>query len=359
MAAQATVEYFEQVRMAAEASAELAGRMARVGNFSKLAHMREQAFYADATARLAKSRHQAVVERERLDEVAGRDRCGGSIRAAGTAPRPARCAARAVAIEQAALDRRLDMQLARSDTAGVAADLGLVRATRFINVLEAGYTNESETGERRKSGYEIEVAIPLFDWGDAKLKRAEAVYMQSVERTAQVALAARSEVRERYHGYRMAFDVARHYRDEIVPLRKRIAEENTLRYNGMLIGVFELIADARDQVASVNASSGSAPRVLACRDRARPRVERCPAKRRDADAQSRHADRRFRRRPLNQGDRHGSTPFFHARFRAARGRGRQPAEPCIASRTGDHRQGHDAGPAAFRPTAVPTTPSSR
>jgi len=36
-----------------------------------------------------------------------------------------------------------------------------------------------------------------------------------------------------------------------VPLRKSIAEENVLRYNGMLIGVFELLADARDQVASV------------------------------------------------------------------------------------------------------------
>ena len=31
---------------------------------------------------------------------------------------------------------------------------------------------------------------------------------------------------------------------------RRIAEENLLRYNGMLIGVFELLADARAQVAS-------------------------------------------------------------------------------------------------------------
>jgi hypothetical protein len=39
-----------------------------------------------------------------------------------------------------------------------------------------------------------------------------------------------------------------------VPLRKQIAEENLLRYNGMLIGVFELLADARAQIASVNAA---------------------------------------------------------------------------------------------------------
>jgi outer membrane protein TolC len=74
-----------------------------------------------------------------------------------------------------------------------------------------------------------------------------------VERTAEVAIAAQSEVRETYHVYRTYYDVARHYREEIVPLRKRIADENVLRYNGMLISVFELLANAREQIASVNA----------------------------------------------------------------------------------------------------------
>ena len=36
-----------------------------------------------------------------------------------------------------------------------------------------------------------------------------------------------------------------------MPLRKTIAEENVLRYNGMLIGVFELLADSREQIGSV------------------------------------------------------------------------------------------------------------
>ena len=50
-----------------------------------------------------------------------------------------------------------------------------------------------------------------------------------------------------------SFDLAKHYRDEIVPLRKRISEEMLLRYNGMLASVFELLADSRDSVMSVNA----------------------------------------------------------------------------------------------------------
>ncbi|MDB5929268.1 MAG: putative copper resistance-related lipoprotein [Polaromonas sp.] len=39
-----------------------------------------------------------------------------------------------------------------------------------------------------------------------------------------------------------------------MPLRRTMAEENLLRYNGMLIGVFELLADNREQIASVTAA---------------------------------------------------------------------------------------------------------
>ena len=39
-----------------------------------------------------------------------------------------------------------------------------------------------------------------------------------------------------------------------MPLAARVSEENLLRYNGMLIGVFELLADARAQIAAVNAA---------------------------------------------------------------------------------------------------------
>ena len=43
----------------------------------------------------------------------------------------------------------------------------------------------------------------------------------------------------------------------MVPLAKRISDENLLRYNGMLIGVFELLADTRTQIATVNAAIGA------------------------------------------------------------------------------------------------------
>ena len=252
-AAQESVRYFEQVKLAAEAAAELATRMAAVGNFSKLAQMREQVFYADATSQLARARLAAVVERERLTRLLGLSGADLDYRLPERLPDLPAGTIEPADAERTALERRLDVAVARRGVDSTAANLGLTKATRFIDVLEVGYVNESSTGEHRQNGYEIGIEIPLFDWGDAKLARAEATYMQSVHRLQSAALAAQSEVRASYQAYRTSYDIARHYRDEVVPLRKRIADENVLRYNGMLIGVFELLADAREQIASVNA----------------------------------------------------------------------------------------------------------
>ncbi|MGN6703965.1 MAG: TolC family protein, partial [Burkholderiaceae bacterium] len=93
-----------------------------------------------------------------------------------------------------------------------------------------------------------------FDWGTAKVAKAESLYMAAVHRTAGIAVRARSEAREAYSRYRTAYDVAKHYRDEVVPLRRKISDEVLLRYNGMLTGVFELLADAREQAQAVRAA---------------------------------------------------------------------------------------------------------
>jgi outer membrane protein TolC len=147
---------------------------------------------------------------------------------------------------------RLDVQGAMKEAEAVAASLGLTRATGFIDVLDVGYRRNSETGAPRQTGYVIDLSLPLFDWGSARVGRSEFTYLQAINRAADTAVRARSEVREAYSAQRTAFDLAKHYRDEVVPLRKRISEENVLRYNGMLISVFELLADARQQIAAVD-----------------------------------------------------------------------------------------------------------
>jgi outer membrane protein TolC len=251
--AQQTAGYMEQVKEASEASAELARRMAAAGNFSKLDQAREQVFYAEATAQVARARQAALAEREQLTRLMGLWGEDVGFKLPERLPELPKDSREIVDLEAQSLNQRLDVRVAMKEAENIAASMGLVRTTGFVNVLEIGYRRNSETGFPRQTGYEIELRLPIFDWGSAKTARAEYIYMQAVNRAADIAVQARSEVREAYAAYRTAFDLARHYRDEIVPLRKRISEENVLRYNGMLISVFELLADARTQIASVNA----------------------------------------------------------------------------------------------------------
>jgi len=252
VAAEETVRYRRQVQQAAEAGAELARRMVEVGNFNKLQRMREQGFYADATLSLARAERAASASREKLTRLMGLWGTQTQFQLPERLPDLPEAPKDQPDIERAALAQRLDVQGARLAAEQTAKSLGLTKTTRFVNVLELGWAHNSSNEEPTQTGWEVGLELPLFDWGGARVARAEAVYMQALNRAAETAVNARSEVREAYGAYRSAWDIARHHRDEIVPLRQRIAEENVLRYNGMLIGVFELLADARSQIASVN-----------------------------------------------------------------------------------------------------------
>jgi len=252
VSARQTASYMEDVKVSAEAGAEIARRMAGVGNWNKLNQAREHVFYAEATARLARAKQDTVAQREQLTRLLGVWGEDAKFRLPDRLPDLPKLPNDLNDIESLALQQRLDIRAMRSDMEGLAGSLGLSKATRFINVLELGPSEVRDSNAPIKRGYEISVELPIFDWGTARVGKAEAIYMQAVNRAAEVAINARSEVRESYAGYLTAYELARHYRDEIVPLRKQISDENLLRYNGMLISVFELLADAREQVASVN-----------------------------------------------------------------------------------------------------------
>ena len=167
-------------------------------------------------------------------------------------------ARQAAVVNATATEQRLDVQLARNqlDMAGRSQGLNLI--TSLVDVefgvrRDTVFDNAEGTKTPRK-GYELGIRLPIFDWGTAKRDAMNAQSLAAANRYESTVRGASSQLRESYSAYRTAYDVARHYRDEIVPLRKTMADENLLRYNGMLIGVFELLADNRDQITSVNAA---------------------------------------------------------------------------------------------------------
>lgn len=252
VAAQQSLQYAEQVKKAADAGAELARRMQAVGNYSRLQRAREQAFSAEAVAQLARARQAALASREALVRALGLNgQQAAALQLPDRLPDLPASPRDETSVLQAGLDQRLDVRLARASLDFTAREHGLTRVTGYLNGMEIGIARNSETGQPPQKGFSVELPLPVFDFGDSARTRSQATYMAAVQRTAALAVTAGSQVREGYGAYRTAYELARHYRDEIVPLRKTIAEENLLRYNGMFIGVFELLADTRDQIGSV------------------------------------------------------------------------------------------------------------
>ena len=254
VAAQQSLVYMKQVDQAAQASSELADRMTKAGNWGKLEQARELAFRHEVAVQLARAEYNVNITHERLVRLLGLGDSHQALKLPERLPDLPVSLRRIDEIETQALAQRLDVQVAKLDTESTAKSLGLMRATRFVNAFEVGYQNKSASNASLAEGYQVEFSLPLFDWGQARVRRAESVYMRSFYRATDVALQARSEAREGYGAYRTNFDIARQYRDEIIPARKRISDEVLLRYNGMLSSVFELLADARAQITSINSA---------------------------------------------------------------------------------------------------------
>ncbi|MDP3172482.1 MAG: TolC family protein [Polaromonas sp.] len=260
VAAQQTLQYAEQINRTAQASAELAKRMQQVGNFTKLQRARQQSFYADSAARLASSQHAATAAREELVRLLGlTDEQSAQLKLPERLPDLPKEARPAGAVNATATQQRLDVQMARHqlDVAGKSQGLNLLNSLVDVELglrYDTVFENNAAGERSNRRGVELAFRLPIFDWGGAQRAAMNAQSLAAANRYDGVMRSVSSQLRESYSAYRTAYDVARHYRDEIVPLRKTMAEENVLRYNGMLIGVFELLADTRDQISSVQAA---------------------------------------------------------------------------------------------------------
>jgi outer membrane protein TolC len=232
---------------------------------NKLQQAREHAFYQELGAQLARARIEQSAQRERLIRQLGL--WGPEIEfrlPSALPPLPARLASARDA-ERQALERRVDLQALRNELNGVAIQLGLANATRFVSDIElAGISSfersksvVEEHGETvvevekvKRRGLEVEFQIPIFDFGQTAMKNAQETYMGAANRLAERAVNARSEAREAYLRYRGTYDLARHYQARVLPLQRTIQEEALLQYSGMLVDVSQLILDARARILS-------------------------------------------------------------------------------------------------------------
>jgi outer membrane protein TolC len=254
LAARDSLHYAWQVKDAAQTSAELAHRMQSAGNWNRLDQVRQQSFYTQALQQQSQAQASDATARAELRRLLAVADEASPMQLAARLPDLPQHLVEVPGQEQAALQNRIDLQLMRAEMDELARRLKLTKATRFVNVLDAGPTRvrNGTRNDPYENGYEVSFEVPIFDTGEARARGAEARYAQSVERFAQAALDARADVLEALAQYRATFEMAVRQRDEVMPTRKLIADQDLLRYNASLLSVFDLLADARERIASVN-----------------------------------------------------------------------------------------------------------
>lgn len=269
-----TVKFLEDARLSAEAVSELAKKLGETGALPKLEQAREHAFYAEVSGDLAVARLKQRSEREKLNRalgVWGKDlayRLPERLKPLPATPRTAEN------IETAAVTSRVDLEIARMDLAILAKEYGLTQATRFVDILEVSGLSRNErkpvtdvsyalapgpalvktetpgVEKTPRNGFDVTFQIPIYDFGEARTRLAEETYLRSVNLLIDKAINVRADAREAYQGYRGAYDIARYYDKEILPLRELISEQTLLNYNGMLSDLFGLLTDARARISA-------------------------------------------------------------------------------------------------------------
>jgi outer membrane protein TolC len=162
-------------------------------------------------------------------------------------------------VQATGLQTRLDLRLARAAWEGAAraSQLGQINTRSDLDITLQSDIVRDSSGSAVRNGVGLEVTLPLFDDGSLRRTTLDARALALANQLQATERVAASQLRESYAHYRSNYELARHYRDEMVPLRKTMAAETLLRYNGMLIGVFDLLTDAQEQATVVRAALGA------------------------------------------------------------------------------------------------------
>jgi len=232
---------------ATEASLELAQRLHDAGNVRDLDLANERALHEQS--RLDRSAAQlAVVEaRERLNTLLGLWGDATRWHSAGRLAVVPQAPIEIEGLEGRAIERSLELGLARAQIDRVAQELGLAHSTRLTPELELGVSAERDDGSW-SIGPTAALPIPLFDQGQPALARAGAKLRQLQERYAASAVAIRSEVRAVASRLSLLQAQERYYRDVLLPLRQEILEDTQKEYNAMQIGAFQLLQAKQQEI---------------------------------------------------------------------------------------------------------------
>lgn len=151
-------------------------------------------------------------------------------------------------LERHAIEKSLELAMTRRKVEAAAGRAGMANVTSIIPELEAGAEGEGEPSGHWQVGPAVSFPVPLFHQGGPARARAGAELRRAWEAYTATAIEVRSAARTARHRLLTTRQRAIYYRDVILPLQKKIMHQTQLRYNGMFVGVFELLQTKQQEI---------------------------------------------------------------------------------------------------------------
>ena len=238
-------DMIDQVLAASEAAYTAAAQLRAAGNIRLLDLDNEQSFFEQARLEAAYAELTVLQSREHLNQQLGlwgedADRWFVGARLPVLQDLPETLAQ----AENQAVDNSLDLAMVAQKLETYAHQKSIVNATALVPRLKAGMDFEREGAWEIGPG--VGVALPLFDQGQARKASVEAQIKQMQATYYGMAVDVRAATRSTRQQVISHYQIARHFRDTIVPLSSRISVGTQEQYNAMQIGVFQLL-NARQQ----------------------------------------------------------------------------------------------------------------
>jgi cobalt-zinc-cadmium efflux system outer membrane protein len=246
-----TVELMRSITDAAQAAADLGQRLFDAGNVTERARASERAVYEQAQLDLARDELTLLEHREKLNRMLGL-----------WGPRTTWTLAQRLPLvpdedlipdhlESLAMKQRLDVRASKRELALMDTALSLARTSRYTGLIDVGAHVHQDSDGALLFGPTLSLELPIFDQRQAMIGRLEAQRRQAQRRVDELAIGARSEVRLASAKLDMTRRAAGQYKKALLPSRATVLEETQLEYNGMQVGLYELLAAKQAQIQSV------------------------------------------------------------------------------------------------------------
>lgn len=225
-----------------EVSSDIAKRLRDAGNITALEMLQEQTNAQQSNVDISRAKGAVAVAREKVNRLLGLTTVQGARWSpSDQLPSMPRSDPKLATVEAAAVANRQDLAAQAETLAALQQGYGLATKMRYLTALNVGVSHEREVDGARLTGPSLDIELPIFNFGQARVMKAKAEVAKAVATFEAVNLEVRSDVRRSWQQLLVARQLYEQITATLLPQRQKILGETLLQYNAMQVSNFLLL----------------------------------------------------------------------------------------------------------------------